>query len=164
MNSTAKESLLLGMDLRPEFVMLDICADNRTQALEQLANTLLQEGMVKPDFPSAIVEREEEYCTGLAFEEMGIAIPHTTPNHVINPCIAIGVPTRPITFRSMGTPNIPCETEMIFMLAITDPDMQLDFLQTFMHILQTPGRLRDLKACKTQENLTSLFKSYFINC
>jgi len=61
----------------------------------------------------------------------------------------------------MGMPDIPCETEMVFMLAITDPDKQINFLQGLMQIFQEPGKLKALKACTTSVDLAELFKSYF---
>jgi len=157
----AQPSLLSGMELRPAFVLLDLEADTNMQALEQLSDRLLEAGMVKSTFRSAILKREEEYCTGLAFPEMGVALPHTDKEHVISPCIAIGVLRSPVTFQSMGMPEIPCDVDMIFMLAITDPEAQLNFLQAFMQTFQEPGKLRALKACKTAEELTTVFKSYF---
>ena len=153
--------LLSGMELRPDFVLLDLQAGSNTEVLEKMASRLLEEGMVKSSFQSAILKREEEHCTGLAFADMGVAIPHTDPVHVITPCLAIAALKNAVDFQSMGMPDVPCKTEMVFMLAITDPDTQLGFLQALMQIFSEPGRLPALKACKTAEELTQLFKSYF---
>ncbi len=155
-------ALLQGMEIRPEFVLLNMDANSNTEAIEKLASNLVNQDMVKPSFLPAILKREEEYCTGLAFEEMGIAIPHTDAEHVNNPCIAIGVLNKPVTFQSMGMPDVPCEVEMLIMLGITEPHTQLDFLKTLMQIFQTPGRLNTLKACTTQQELVETFKSYFV--
>ena len=158
----SKPGLLLGMDLRPEFVLIDVKADSNLSAIEILANRLLQEGVVKSSFVPAVMQREEEYCTGLTFPEMGIAIPHTFPEHVIDPCIGIATLKKAVTFQSMGMPDEPCEAEMLFMLGITDPDTQLGFLQTLMRTFQTEGRLKALKATKCPQELVELFKSYVI--
>jgi len=48
------------------------------------------------------------------------------------------------------------------MLGITDPDTQIDFLQTLMRTFQTAGRLKELKATKCPKELVDLFKSYII--
>jgi len=153
---------LQGLELRPEFVLPDVGAESNIQAIELLAGKLLNEGMVKPGFLPAILKREEEYCTGLAFPEMGIAIPHTDAEYVIRPCIAIASLKKPVMFQSMGMPDVPCEVEMVFMLGITEPEKQLNFLQTLMKVFQTEGRLLALKKCKTPEELEELFKSYFV--
>jgi len=92
---------------------------------------------------------------------MSVANQHTDPAHVIMPCIAIAALREPVTFRSMGRPNVPCEVEMVFLLAITDPDTQVGFLTALIQAFREPGRLPALKACKTAEELTALFQSYF---
>lgn len=153
--------LLQGMEVRPEFVILDLDAQTNTEALEKLAQRLLDNDVVKPGFIPAILKREEDYCTGLAFAEMGIALPHTDAEHVKKPCVGIASLRKAVTFQSMGMPNVPCEVEMLFMLGITEPETQLKFLTTLMVTFQTAGRLNALKACKTPEKLTELFKSYF---
>jgi mannitol/fructose-specific phosphotransferase system IIA component (Ntr-type) len=62
----------------------------------------------------------------------------------------------------MGMPDIPCDVEMVFMLAIADPNAQLDFFRTLMRIFQISGKLRALKGCEASEELVELFASYFI--
>ena len=159
--SDNESKLLLGMELRPEFVVMDLDAATNAEALEKLAQKLIDNGMVKPGFLPAILKREDEYCTGLAFAEMGIALPHTDAIHVNSPCIGIAKLQKPVTFQSMGMPDIPCEVEMLFMLGITDPDTQLDFLKTLMVTFQATGKLNGLKACETPEKMVEVFQSYF---
>lgn len=159
--SNESAQLMRGMQLRPEFVMLNLEAGTNMQAIESLANNLAAEGVVKESFTGAILKREADYCTGLAFEEMGIAIPHTDAEHVNEASIGIAVLNKPVTFQSMGMPDIPCEVEMLFMLAIKEPELQLEFLQELMNIFGTKDRLINLKNCKTPQELTKTFKSYF---
>ena len=157
----SQSELIGGMHFSSDNVILDMEAGSNTEAIEQLAQRLLENEMVKPSFPSAILKREEEYCTGLTFEEMCIALPHTDAEHVLHPCIAVGTLKHPVTFQSMGEPEVPCEVEMVFMLAIKEPQAQLELLQTLMQAFQGPGRLPALKACKTPVELIELFKTYF---
>ncbi len=159
--TNVQPTLLQGMEVRPELVILDLDAETNTEALEKLAQKLLDNDVVKPGFIPAILKREEDYCTGLAFPEMGIALPHTDAEHVKNPCVGIASLRKAVTFQSMGMPDVPCEVEMLFMLGITEPETQLRFLKTLMLMFQTAGRLSALKACETPEKLTELFKSYF---
>ena len=141
-------------------VLMDIEASDDQEALDILANKLLDEGIVKPSYIAAVKKREIEFCTGLQFEEMGIAIPHTDAEHVNVGAIGIGIPKKPITFQSMGMPDVPVEVEMIFMMAILEPHKQVELLQTLMSIFQAEGRLQSLKACNTPKEVSELFKKY----
>ena len=157
----SSQNLLADMTLRPAFVLIDLEAETNTDVLAALAGRLFEEGMVKDTFQAAILKREADYCTGLAFEEMGVAIPHTDPEHVNEACVAIAALKKPVQFQSMGMPEVPCETELVFMLAITDPNKQISFLQALMQTFGEPGKLKALKACTTSEELAELFRSYF---
>ena len=156
-----KAQLMVGMTIKPAYCAMDIDAATDLEAIEILAKNLVAAGAVKESFIPAIIKREREYCTGLLFDDMGIAIPHTDAEHVNEASVAIGVLKNPIMFQSMGMPDIPCKVEMLFMLAIKEPHSQLKFLQTLMQTFQTPGRLTALKACKTAQEATELFQSYF---
>ena len=48
--------------------------------------------------------------------------------HVNRQAIAIGVLKKPVSFCHMGMPEVPVETEMMFMMAIEKPDSQVEWL------------------------------------
>ena len=149
-----------GLLVSEQLVMMEIEAADDLEAVDILANRLLEEGIVKPSFISAVKKREIEFCTGLQFEDMGIAIPHTDVEHVNEGAIGIGILKHPIQFKSMGMPEIPVPVEMIFMIAILEPHKQVELFQTLMPIFQMEGRLKSMKACGTAKEVTELFKAY----
>lgn len=156
---TAK--LLEGMRIDAKLVVMDIDAETDQKALDILGGCLFDEGIVKKSYLPAVKLREEQYCTGLQFEEMGVAIPHTDAEHVNEGAIGIGVLKHPITFKSMGMPDVPVEVELMFMMAIKEAHTQIEFLQALMTIFQEEGRLKALKACKSAEEVVETFKSFF---
>ena len=79
-------------------VALNIAANTDLEAIDALANVMLKEGMVKDSFPNAVKEREKVYATGLELLDMGIAIPHTDPEHVNYPAMALGILENPVKF------------------------------------------------------------------
>ena len=54
-------------------------------------------------------EREKVFSTGLNFEEMGIAIPHTDSIHVNRQAIAVGILKEPVKILSYGYAGRICE-------------------------------------------------------
>lgn len=149
-----------GLLVNERLVLMDIEATDDMEALEILANQLLAEGIVKPSYVPAVKKREVEFCTGLQFEGMGIAIPHTDVEHVNIGAIGIGILKDPVMFKSMGLPDILVSVEIIFMIAILEPHKQVELLQTLMSIFQAEGRLKSLKTCSNAKELTELFKAY----
>ncbi|MCI8401267.1 MAG: PTS sugar transporter subunit IIA [Lachnospiraceae bacterium] len=145
----------------PELVLMEIEAGTDQEAIEILARHLFEQGIVKESYIEAVKAREKVFSTGLDFEEMGIAIPHTDSEHVNREAIAIGILKKPVLFCHMGMPEISVKTEMMFMMAIEKPDSQVEFLGKMMEIFQTEGRLRTLKAALTAGEAARLFTSYF---
>lgn len=63
-------------------ILSDIEAKTKEQALEIVAQNLVDQNLVKRSFIPAIVQREAEYPTGLPTNGVSVAIPHTDIKHV----------------------------------------------------------------------------------
>ena len=148
-----------GMYVAPELVILDLEAADDQEAIDKLAHKMFDEGIVKESFIPAVKQREKDYCTGLQFEEMGVAVPHTMPEHVNKAAVAIAVLKKPVEFCAMGMPDDKVPAELMFMLAIREAHAQLEFLQALMMAFQKPGVLKSLKACATPEELVEKFRT-----
>ena len=147
--------------ISPEIVMLGLKADTDMEAIDQLASLLYSKGIVKESYIPAVKQREVDYCTGLAFESMGVALPHTDTEHVNQQAIAIGVLDRPVLFRAMGMPEETVEVSMMFMLAITKPDAELEFLSKMVDVFQQPGCLDRVKQARNAVEAAETFRSFF---
>ena len=147
--------------ISPELILMNIEAKTDQEAIEILAKHLYEKGIVKESYIDAVKEREKVFSTGLNFEEMGIAIPHTDSIHVNRQAIAVGILKEPVKFCHMGMPEEPVKCEMMFMMAIEKPESQVDFLGRMMDIFQSEGYLRGLKACATPEELAEKFGKSF---
>lgn len=158
MNETVEGTA--GLLINERLVITGIEAADDMEALDILAKRLLEEGIVKPSYIEAVKAREIEFCTGLQFEDMGIAIPHTDVEHVNAGAIGIGILKHPVLFKSMGMPDVPVSAEMIFMIAIVEPHKQVELLQKLMSIFQTEGRLKSLKDCGEAKRAAELFQEY----
>lgn len=138
-------------DIRPELFVVDMEASCAEEALEGLAELLRRQGFVRESFAEAVKERERLYSTGLAFPEMGIAIPHAQAEHVISPALAVGILKNTVEFRHMGMPEVPVETRIVFMPAVLDEEEQPEYLAGLLDVFQTEGSLTRLAACQSPE-------------
>ncbi|WP_196605144.1 PTS sugar transporter subunit IIA [Pectinatus haikarae] len=148
----------LDMHIDPKYIFMDFEAENDMDAIKKMAANLNKEGVVKESFISAILEREKKFCTGLQFDEAGIAIPHTDTQHVNLPAVSIAVLKNPLSFQEMGTPGTKVNVEIIFMLAIKAAHSQVEFLQTLMTEFQKNGVLTSLIQSESKNELLNKFK------
>lgn len=57
-------------------------ANSSKEAIKIAADELYKRGIVKKEFLEHVLQRENEYPTGLATDKFGIAIPHTDSKYV----------------------------------------------------------------------------------
>jgi len=144
------------MLLRKELVNVGIEASSQKDLLLKLANQFLAEGLVKPSFLQAILDREAVYPTGLPATAFDIAIPHCAASNVNETSMAVATLKHPVEFQQMGSVEITLHPQVVFMLAIQDPDKQLETLQKIMGVIQDKKLLEDIRAAKTVDELYGL--------
>ncbi len=157
---TQRAKILEEMCFDESLVVLDIEAETDEQVIDIVARAMLKEGMVKESYPEAVKERERIYATGLELLDMGIAIPHTDPEHVLQPAMALGILRNPVDFVGMGEPDKKIKVEIVFMLSILQPHAQLAILQKLMQVFQHEGKLTELKSCKTPKEAANLLTAF----
>jgi PTS system galactitol-specific IIA component len=141
----------------PGALLLGIEAQSAEQAIRLLAARLEALGYVKPSYADAVVKREATMPTGLPLgQALNVAIPHTDPEHVIRPGVALGVLSAPVHFANMEEPDEMVPVGVVFLLAIDDRDKQIDMLQEIMAVIQDPAKVIGLAQAKTAEDVRSL--------
>lgn len=150
-------SELVNMINRQNIVIFDEQADiDKEQLLEQLGRLLFQNGYVKESYIQAIKEREATFPTGLNTTTYGIAIPHTDSKHVKEATIAVGVVRTPIPFQEMGAEDVEVPVRLVFMLAIKEPEKQLETLQAVISLIENEEKMTALVHAKDEAAVLQL--------
>ena len=129
------------------YIIMEIEQDVKDNILKKMANEMNRVGFVKSTYPQAICDREAIYPTGLPTKGAGVAIPHTDSIHVNKKAIAVGILKKPVEFTVLGSDDELVDVELIFMLAIINPNEQVQMLQ------------RLIELCKDEESLIALKKN-----
>lgn len=117
---------------------------DREEILKKLGAELCRSGHVKESYIQAVCDREKVFPTGLPMSGCGIAIPHADKEHVNNEAMIVGVLNEPVEFQVMGSESDMVGARLVFMLAIKDPQAQLDMLQKLIAGCQDEGVLNTL--------------------
>ncbi|OIN27671.1 PTS sugar transporter subunit IIA [Vibrio barjaei] len=118
---------------KKELLVSSLNASTNEEVLRQLAQVLFEHGYVKESFSDAIVAREGVFPTGLG----RLAIPHTDREHTISDSIAVAILSNPVEFTMMGAEDEVCLVNVVFMLAMSSNDAQIETLQTIMGYAQS---------------------------
>jgi len=143
-----------------ELVCSKLKAKDKEDCLRKIGKILYDNGFVKDTYIDALLKREEIYPTGLNLKGISIAMPHTDRIHVNKAAIAIVILENTVEFKHMGCTGEDVNAEIIFMMAITDPNDQLENLKKVMLAFNDPSIVNEFKNAKTDEELYEIGKKY----
>ncbi|WP_394216596.1 PTS sugar transporter subunit IIA [Brachybacterium vulturis] len=142
-----------GTGILPGAAMVGLEVEDAPAVLRALSARLQEIGAVTESFEDAVLRREEKQPTGLP-TLVPAAIPHTDPEHVITPGIAIAVPKDPVAFGAIGSSGErTIWAELVVMLVLDDARSQQIALQSLVARLQEPESVRGMLAATDEADL-----------
>lgn len=142
------------MDL--DLILLDVTAKDSKDIIQRLGKNMLEKGYVKNTYIDAVLEREASLPTGLDIGALCVAIPHTDSGHVNQSAVSVAILHNSVKFHSMIEPANVIDVQLVFLLAVKDPDGQIDLLQSLMSVFQNIDLLKKLKEADTKQKVASL--------
>ncbi|MCC0701946.1 MULTISPECIES: PTS sugar transporter subunit IIA [unclassified Clostridioides] len=139
-----------------DLISLDLEANDYESIIRELGNKMYQKKYVKNTYINAVLKREKTLPTGLNIGEMCVAIPHTDSQHVNESNVAVGILKNSVKFNSMIDPTDKLDVELVFLLAVKNPDSQVKLLKDLMSVFQNIKLLRDIKNASTKEEVAEL--------
>lgn len=134
------------MIFNAELVIMDCIADTAEEAIAQLCAKMKAQGMVKDTYCQAVIEREREYPTGVPTAYYDVAIPHSQSDHVLIPGLAVAKMHKSVQFYSMGAEDEPLQAEVVILLAVKDPESQLNMLRSLMGLFENENAMLTIRA------------------
>lgn len=139
------------MNLDKQLMLVGQRLDRAEDIIRLLAGRLYQAGYVTKEFEESILMREKTDPTGLKTKSYGVAIPHTSNHHVIQSNIAVVTLRNPVHFYQMGTNKEKLDVQLVFMLAIKEPEDQLTMLSNLMDLFKEEKLLGQLLASPNED-------------
>lgn len=133
-----------GMEISEDFVITDAEAADAADIIAQLAKRLRACGYTKEGFYEALIKREKDFPTGLVTKTVPVAIPHADPDYVEKPALAVAILKQGIAFRQMDDPKKTVEVRLVFLVALSEAEAQIEFLRRFALAIQTDHFLPSL--------------------
>lgn len=145
------------MDL--DLIKMNLDVQNNEELIRILGSALLEKGCVKGTYIDAVIEREKTLPTGLDLGEIGVAIPHTDSQHVNKANIAVGLLKKPIKFHCMIEPKKEIDVQLVFLLAIENPEAQVELLGKLMGVFQNIELLKYIQNAENKEKIANKLKN-----
>ncbi|MCI5775040.1 MAG: PTS sugar transporter subunit IIA [Aerococcus sp.] len=115
-------------------------AKTKEEMFETVGKELLDQDLVTEDFCEKVIEREQNYPTGMDLSPINpdyedIAIPHTETDYVKTTRIVPIKFEQPVTFHNMIIPDDTVDARMAFLILNQDPEAQVNILAQIMDFI-----------------------------
>lgn len=142
--------------LDEEFICINLNIASQEDLFKELYTIFYKKGYVKESYLDGIKKREDIFPTGLDTGLIKVGIPHTDCDHVIKTGIIIATLKQPIYFRKMDDPKTSIPVDIVFMLAIKEPENQANTLMKLMGLFNKHDVLCSIKNATNKEELKDI--------
>lgn len=147
--------------LNKNCILLNPEINDKFRLLKDMANLLTKYGYVTDDFQQNVIEREKAFPTGLPTEKIGFAIPHADSKYVKESILCIAILDKPIKFYRMDDNTIETDINFVIMIAMKDPDEQLNTLQSLIDSFNNIEDWLDVKKASKEKDVVERLKKMF---
>ena len=150
-------ALALAQYLDVATTLVQVAVASRDEAIALLGARLEGRGLVRSSFVKAAIERERVMPTGLPLADgVNVAVPHTEPEHVIAPGLAVATLAGPVPFGSMDDPEQMLPVSVVFVMALSERKAQIEMLQSIAEVIQDRATLDGLMAARSAAEILAL--------
>lgn len=146
------------IEVREDLIFIDLDFNSREELIKYMSDQMMSVGKVKDTYCNAVLERELKYPTGLNTGDLKVAIPHTDPVHVKSAGIAVATLDKQVEFKNMEDPNQNIDVDLVFMLAVANPEAQVPLLVKLMGIFSSKELLKKIKESKTKNEIKQILE------
>lgn len=145
-------------EMKESLIFLNLEAAHSGEVLKKVGTALICEGYAEETYVNGLIEREENFPTGLNIDGIGIAIPHTEAYHIKKEGMALAVLKTPVRFYQMGTDCEHIDVRLVFMLTVKDPGRHLNRLQRILDLIQNRSVLEQLLKAKDEKEIIQIIR------
>ena len=112
---------------------------------------------MKEGFYDFIVEREENFPTGLEMDKRNVAIPHGDPKFINEAFISVITLSKPIKMAKMDDPDTEIDVDLFFVLGLDDGGQHLEILRSVMGLFQQEAFINRIMAATSSQTVLDEF-------
>jgi len=129
-------------------------------AITILCERLVEEGYVDSSYCQSVLDREQQFPTGLPTLPYATAIPHAGADGVKNTGVAVAILNHPVPFRAMDSPDERLDIRVVLLLAVADPSKQVSTLQWICSVLQRQNVVKAMASAKSAKATMAILKPF----
>lgn len=132
-------------------ILLHQSFENSKELLTTMAGLAKEQGLVDDTYLPALLERENEFPTGLELP-VNISISHIATG-VNRSFVSIATLEHPVMFKSMDLSDKELDVQIAFVFGILDPKSQIEILRRFAGSFSDGERIMGLVNSESEKEL-----------
>ena len=141
-------------------IYTNVDVDNFEDLIYKLSLKLIETGDVLEEFPNEVIKRDKVFPTGLPTNPFGVAIPHTDAVFTNNNRLVIATLKKDMPFKVMGSENDSVNVRVVFLLALSESNKQLNVLKNVISVISNRELLEKIIVGNEKE-IYDVIHSYF---
>lgn len=140
-----------------EDLVLQSSASTKEDVFKEVGELLYSKGYVKESFTEGLLEREQDFPTGLDLSAViegnmtNVAIPHTEAHHCLDKVVLFVQLEKPLTFNNMIKPTEQLEVKYLFVIVNNDGGNQTNILSSLMDFLTKKENIEKMDSLESPE-------------
>ncbi len=145
--------------INENMVLPSLECETKEELFKAIHNIGIENGYIKEEFYEKILQREQNFPTGLNLGEIGVAIPHTDAEYIKEEFIAVCQLKNEVEFKSMEDADESVNVKLAFVLGLNQPHSQLTILQELMQLIQNRETVNALINANDKEDILKIIES-----
>ncbi|MGX8833202.1 PTS sugar transporter subunit IIA [Amedibacillus sp. YH-ame6] len=146
------------IQIQKECILIQTESNEKEEIICALSEKLKNYGYVKNEYKEEVLKREEKFPTGLKIGKYNIAIPHTEPQYVNVPSIAIATLKRKVPFYRMDNCEEIVDVDIVLLLALNQSHTHVEILSKIISMCQDEKVIDELIQAKSEEKIVDIVK------
>ncbi len=143
-------------------ILIHVGAEENGQVLRKLSNQMYENGFVRESFCDAIMEREQQFPTGLDCGKYNVAIPHTQSIHVNRTCIGVATLLDGVAFRRMDDPDESIDVTLVLMFASAGGHEHFGLLSSITKMIQNEAIVKQIVASEDKQEILQILQQNLV--
>jgi PTS system galactitol-specific IIA component len=143
------------LEFNESLIAWNLQAADAREVINVLAAKMHAQDLVAADYGEQTWAREIIHPTGLPTSPFCIAFPHADAEGVHKSALGVAVLQEFVKFQNMADPDEALEVRLVFMLANSNPEEQIQTLRNLAILFGQPDKLEELRNQATLQGVAS---------
>lgn len=145
-------------NLDTKYFFLNKDFDSKEEVFGFISKILVENNYVTEDYLIKVLEREENFPTGMKLEEMNVAIPHVDSNYILKENLFLITSKKGIEFNNAENNGEKLNVKIIFGLLIKEHNAHINFLVKLVELFQENEKLKLILESSDKEEVMKILK------